>query len=90
MENIEINKAKMKFWHKVMIALCLIAILFSLLNISSSFATALVSKASVKSNYVTFLSASVDERVRVAFPGGGAVTLTHDLGVNLGMESAAM
>lgn len=92
MENINrTNEIKSKFWQKVMVAFCLFTILFSLLSISSSFATSLILKSTVKLDTATaFNRAFNDERVRVVYPDGNKLFLSHNLGVNLGVEEATM
>ena len=92
MENInKVNEVKGRFWQKVMIAFCLLTILFSLLSISSSFARGLNLKNNSKSNSEkVFSSTYKNERVRVAFPEGENPYLSHNLGVDLGVEKAIM
>jgi hypothetical protein len=74
-----------------MIAFCLISILLSLLSITSSFARGLVLKNNSKlNNAMVFKGNSSNERVRVAYPEGGNIFLSHTLGVDLGVEKALM
>ncbi|MFA5272477.1 MAG: hypothetical protein WC412_09115 [Candidatus Omnitrophota bacterium] len=92
MENInQANEVKSRFWQKVVFAFCLITILLSLLSISSSFANALTPKNSSKSNSVMVFNGSyVDHGISLAFPETEGLCLSHNLGVDLGVEKELM
>ncbi|MFA5270879.1 MAG: hypothetical protein WC412_00870 [Candidatus Omnitrophota bacterium] len=81
----------MKSWQKIVVVSCSIITLVSLFSVSSSFATVLAQKKSSRSQAtITFSGIYENEKIQVKLPGGNGVSMTYDLGVDLGAEKAVM